>query len=117
MVFNGRLAEIVGQYLRKGLAGVRGRQPAHRKWTNQSGVEKYSTEIAPTRCRCSVAAKVWAAKVAANKGGYDDGGYGDQGGGGYEPQAPRRAAPPRPMAARTSAQRQRPAQPPARVGF
>ena len=58
---------------------------------DQSGVENTAPKSAPTRCRCSAAAKAWAAKVAASKVAYDDGGYGDQGGGGYEPQAPRAA--------------------------
>ena len=45
VVFNGRLAEIAGQYLRKGsLVYVEGSLRT-RKWTDQSGVEKYSTEI------------------------------------------------------------------------
>lgn len=45
VVFNGKLAEIVGQYLKKGaLVYVEG-SIRTRKWTDQSGVEKYSTEI------------------------------------------------------------------------
>ena len=45
VVFNGRLAEIVGQYLRKGaLVYVEGSIKT-RKWTDQQGVERYSTEI------------------------------------------------------------------------
>lgn len=45
VVFNGRLAEIAGQYLRKGsLVYIEGSLRT-RKWTDQSGAEKYSTEI------------------------------------------------------------------------
>lgn len=46
VVFNGRLAEIVGQYLRKGsLVYVEGSLKT-RKWTDQaSGQERYATEI------------------------------------------------------------------------
>lgn len=45
VVFNGKLAEIVGQYLKKGsLVYVEG-SIRTRKWTDQSGQEKYSTEI------------------------------------------------------------------------
>ena len=43
--FFGKLAEIVGQYIKKGSQiYVEGRLRT-RKWTDSSGVEKYSTEI------------------------------------------------------------------------
>lgn len=45
VVFNGRLAEITGQYLRKGSQVYVEGSLRTRKWTDQSGVEKYSTEI------------------------------------------------------------------------
>lgn len=45
VVFNGRLAEIVGQYLRKGSQVYVEGSLRTRKWTDQSGTEKYSTEI------------------------------------------------------------------------
>lgn len=45
VVFNGRLAEIVGQYLRKGSQVYVEGSLRTRKWTDQSGAEKYSTEI------------------------------------------------------------------------
>lgn len=45
VVFNGRLAEIAGQYLRKGSQVYVDGSLRTRKWTDQSGVEKYSTEI------------------------------------------------------------------------
>ena len=45
VVFNGRLAEIVGQYLRKGSQVYVEGSLRTRKWTDQSGVEKYTTEI------------------------------------------------------------------------
>jgi single-strand DNA-binding protein len=45
VVFFGRLAEIAGEYLRKGRpVYVEGRLKT-RKWTDKEGVEKYSTEI------------------------------------------------------------------------
>lgn len=43
--FNGRLAEIVEQYLRKGSQVYVEGSLRTRKWTDQAGVEKYSTEI------------------------------------------------------------------------
>ena len=45
VVFNGRLAEIVGQYLRKGSQVYVEGSLRTRKWTDNAGVEKYSTEI------------------------------------------------------------------------
>ena len=45
VVFNGRLAEIAGQYLRKGSQVYVEGSLRTRKWADQSGVEKYSTEI------------------------------------------------------------------------
>jgi single-strand DNA-binding protein len=45
IVFNGRLAEIVEQYLRKGSQVYIEGSLRTRKWTDQAGVEKYSTEI------------------------------------------------------------------------
>ncbi|MDH4417709.1 MAG: single-stranded DNA-binding protein [Acidovorax sp.] len=45
IIFNGRLAEIAGQYLRKGSQVYVEGSLRTRRWTDQSGVEKYSTEI------------------------------------------------------------------------
>ena len=45
IVFNGRLAEIVEQYLRKGSQVYVEGSLRTRKWTDQSGVEKFTTEI------------------------------------------------------------------------
>ncbi|KRC36272.1 single-stranded DNA-binding protein [Acidovorax sp. Root219] len=45
VIFNGRLAEIAGQYLRKGSQVYVEGSLRTRKWTDQAGVEKYSTEI------------------------------------------------------------------------
>ncbi len=45
VVFNGRLAEIVGQYLRKGSQVYVEGSLRTRKWTDQSGQEKFTTEI------------------------------------------------------------------------
>jgi single-strand DNA-binding protein len=45
VVFNGRLAEIAGEYLKKGSQVYVEGSIRTRKWTDQAGVEKYSTEI------------------------------------------------------------------------
>jgi len=45
VVFNDRLAEIAGEYLRKGSQVYIEGQIRTRKYTDQQGVEKYATEI------------------------------------------------------------------------
>ncbi len=97
VVFNFRLAEIVEQYLRKGSQVYVEGSLRTRKWTDQAGVEKFTTEI-----RADTMQMLGSRQgQGGGQGGYDDGGYGAQGGqgqgdggGGYE--APRRAAPPAP---------------------
>ena len=92
VVFNGRLAEIVGQYLRKGSQVYVEGSLRTRKWTDQNGVEKYSTEIRAGRMRVLGRRQGMGGPQGC---GHDDGGYG-----GGEEQAPRRAPAPRaPMAA------------------
>ena len=102
VVFNGRLAEIVGQYLRKGSQVYVEGSLRTRKWTDQAGVEKYSTEIRADQMQMLGSRQGMGGQGGSQQGGgYDDGGgYGGDQGGGYD-QAPRRAAPPAP--ARTAA--------------
>ena len=45
VVFFGKLAEIAGQYLRKGSAAYIEGSLRTRKWTDKDGVERYTTEI------------------------------------------------------------------------
>lgn len=45
IVFNGRLAEIAGEYLRKGSQVYIEGSLRTRKWTDKDGIEKYTTEI------------------------------------------------------------------------
>lgn len=106
VVFNGRLAEIAGQYLRKGSQVYVEGSLRTRKWTDQNGVEKYSTEIRADQMQMLGSRQGMGGQGGGQQGGGYDDGYSDQGGG-YD-QAPRRAAPPpRPMAA--PAQRSAPA--------
>lgn len=105
VVFNGRLAEIVGQYLRKGSQVYVEGSLRTRKWTDQAGVEKYSTEIRADQMQMLGGRQ----GMGGQGGGHDDGGYGGDAGGGYD-QAPRRAAPaPAPMQQRPPAPAPRPA--------
>ena len=104
VVFNGRLAEIAGQYLRKGSQVYVEGSLRTRKWTDQSGVEKYSTEIRADQMQMLGSRQGMGGGGGGQQGGYDDGGgYGGGDQGGYD-QAPRRAAP----AARPPAPAQRP---------
>ena len=111
VTFNGRLAEIAGQYLRKGSQVYVEGSLRTRKWTDQAGVERYSTDIRADQMQMLGSRQGMGGQGGggSQQGGYDDGGgYGGDQGGGYE-QAPRRAAPAaRPPA---PAQRQAPAAP------
>ena len=51
VIFNERLAGIVEQYLRKGAKIYLEGQMQTRKWTDQQGVEKYTTEIVLSQYR------------------------------------------------------------------
>jgi single-strand DNA-binding protein len=103
IVFNGRLAEIVGQYLRKGSQVYVEGSLRTRKWTDKDGVDKYTTEI-----RADQMQMLGSRQGMGGPGSQDDGG-GDSGG--YQPRA---AAPARTPAA---APRQAPAASKAASGF
>lgn len=51
VIFNENLAKIADQYLRKGSRVYLEGQLATRKWTDQQGVEKYTTEIVLNKFR------------------------------------------------------------------
>ena len=90
VVFNFRLAEIVEQYLRKGSQVYVEGSLRTRKWTDQAGVEKYTTEIRADTMQMLGSRQGMG---GGQGGGYDDAGHSAQGGDtGFE--APRRAAPP-----------------------
>lgn len=99
VVFNGKLAEIVGQYLRKGSQVYVEGSLRTRKWTDQAtGQERYATEIR---------ADTMQMLGSRQGGGQQQGGYGDEGYGESSYEAPRRA--PAPAAARPAAPATRPA--------
>ena len=80
--FFGRLAEIVGQYLKKGSSVyVEGRLQT-RKYTDKDGVEKYATDIIAEQMQMLGG----RSGMGGDAGGGDDS-YGS--GGGYEAPAPR----------------------------
>ncbi|MFA9284147.1 single-stranded DNA-binding protein [Comamonas sp. SY3] len=118
VVFNGRLAEIVGQYLRKGSQVYVEGSLRTRKWTDQAtGQERYATEIRADSMQMLGSRQGQGGGGGQGGGddyGYGDSGYGDQGGGGapagnYQRRAPapamapaaapRQTPPPRPAPA------------------
>ena len=71
VVFYDRLAEIAGEYLKKGKSVyVEGRLKT-RKWTDKEGVEKYTTEIIAQEMT------MLGGREGPGGGGDDAGGYGD----------------------------------------
>jgi single-strand DNA-binding protein len=79
IVFNGRLAEIVEQYLRKGSQIYVEGSLRTRKWTDKDGVEKFTTEIRADQMQM-------LGSRQGQGGGGDDSGY--SGGSNYQRAAP-----------------------------
>ncbi len=88
LVFNGKLAEIAGQYLRKGSQIYVEGSIRTRKWQGQDGQDKYSTEVRVDQMQM-LGSRQGAGAPAGDEGGY---------GGGYD--APSRPAARPPAAAR-----------------
>lgn len=78
VIFNERLVEIAEKYLRKGSKIYVEGQLQTRKWTDQQGQERYTTEVALNRFR----GELTMLDGAGGRGGgamepaYDDGGFG-----------------------------------------
>lgn len=100
VVFYDRLAEIAGEYLKKGRSVyVEGRLKT-RKWQDKDGKDNYTTEIVAEQMQL----------LGGREGG--GGGYGQQGGGDdFSQEAPAQAS--RPAARPAAAQRPAPAPAPA----
>lgn len=105
ITFYRKLAEIAGQYLKKGSQiYVEGRLQT-RKWQDKEGVERYTTEIIADTMQ------MLGSRQGGGGGGMDEGSYGGGGGGGsYGGGAPRQSAG---GGGGSSAPRQQPAQRPA----
>ena len=87
--FFGRLAEIAGQYLKKGSSVyVEGRLQT-RKYTDKDGVEKYATDIIAETMQM-----LGGRQGMGGDSGHDEGGYDAP----PQRQAPQRQAPPAPAA-------------------
>ncbi|MGH8786569.1 MAG: single-stranded DNA-binding protein [Cupriavidus necator] len=80
--FFGKIAEIAGQYLRKGSSVYIEGRIRTRKWQDQSGQDKYSTEIVADQMQM-------LGSRQGGGGGGEEGGYGGGagGGGGYSREA------------------------------
>ena len=86
VVFNDKLAEIAGEYLKKGRSVyVEGRLKT-RKWTDKDGAEKYSTEIIASDMQMLGSRE----GMGGGASGGEDSGYG---GGGAGSGAPVRSGP------------------------
>ena len=88
VAFFGRLAEIAGEYLKKGRpVYVEGRLRT-RKWQDKDGQDRYTTEIVAENMQ-----------MLGSREGMGGGAPDFEGGGGDEPRAPARAAPAKPAGA------------------
>ena len=103
VAFNGRLAEIVGQYLRKGSQVYVEGSLRTRKWTDKEGVEKFTTEIRADQMQM----------LGSRQGMGGPGASHDDGGGNYD--APRQSAAPASRPSSPPAPRQAPAPAPSRA--
>ena len=90
VIFNDRLVDVVERFLKKGSKIYVEGQLQTRKWTDQSGAEKYTTEVVLQRFRGELTMLDGRAGGGAG-GGEDEGSYGGGGsfggggGGGREP--------------------------------
>jgi len=106
VVFFGKLAEIAGQYLRKGSQVYVEGSLRTRKWQDKDGQDRYTTEIRADEMKMLGSRQGMGGSdaPARNEGSYggggggsrDAGGYGGGSGGGYGGGAPAPSAPPAP---------------------
>ena len=81
VIFNENLGRIAQQYLRKGSKVYIEGALQTRKWQDQSGVEKYTTEVVLQRFRGELTMLDSRAEGGGGGGGFNDGG--DGGGGDF----------------------------------
>src|SRR6267378_4422735 len=80
VIFNERLTELAEKYLRKGSKVYVEGALQTRKWTDNAGVEKYSTEVVLTRFRGELTMLDPARGSGAGEPSYDEGDSGSFGG-------------------------------------
>lgn len=104
VIFNERLTEIAEKYLRKGSKVYLEGALQTRKWADQQGQERYTTEIVLNNFAGQLTMLDTARSAAPAEGGYDDD-YRDGGGGSFAndpaprstPSAPARGGPRKPV--------------------
>ena len=87
VIFNDQLAKVAENYLKKGMKVYIEGQLQTRKWTDQNGQEKYSTEVVLQRFRGELQMLAGRGEgggsfQSSDSGGYDSFGGGGSGGGG-----------------------------------
>jgi single-strand DNA-binding protein len=82
VIFNENLGRVAKQYLKKGSKVYLEGQLQTRKWTDNSGQDKYSTEIVLQRFRGELV--LLDSRGGGGGSGGGGGGYGDDFGGGYD---------------------------------
>jgi single-strand DNA-binding protein len=87
VIFNDQIAKVAENYLKKGMKVYVEGQLQTRKWTDQNGQEKYSTEIVLQRFRGDLQmldsrGEGGGSFQGSDSGGYDSFGGGSGGGGG-----------------------------------
>jgi single-strand DNA-binding protein len=80
VIFNENLGKIAQQYLRKGSKIYIEGQLQTRKWQDQSGVDKYSTEVVLQRYRGELTMLDRRGEGGGGEGGFGNGGQDDYGG-------------------------------------
>lgn len=73
VIFNERVGEVAERYLRKGRKVYIEGELRTRKWTDQQGMDKYTTEVVIDRFRGNLVL------LDSQRSGGGDGGYGDDG--------------------------------------
>src|SRR5262249_19494671 len=91
VIFNEGLAKVAEQYLKKGAKVYVEGQLQTRKWTDQQGVEKYSTEVVLQGFNSNLT--MLDGRGGGGGGFADDSGGGDFGVAGPSSAPPRRMAP------------------------
>jgi single-strand DNA-binding protein len=89
VIFSEGLAKVAEQYLKKGAKVYIEGQLQTRKWTDQSGVEKYSTEVVLQGFNSNLTMLDGRGGAGAGAGG--GGGFSDEAGNDFGNAAPRRA--------------------------
>ena len=93
--FYGRLAEVAGQYLRKGSQVYIEGSLRTRKWQDQSGQERYSTEIRGDQMQMLGRREgMGEAPMRSSDGGFESAGRPARSQGGNPPQSPAQNQPP-----------------------